>query len=145
MVEELTLPALTPTLASIERLERLITAAPQTEIPPVHHFSDGIYAREIMIPAGTVLTGKMHRTQHINVVSRGDITVWTERGMKRIRAPFTFVSQPGTKRAGYAHEDTVWTTFHSNPDNERDPVRLEEIFIIPSNNELKGTPCLGSP
>ncbi len=132
-----------PTLAQIERLENLIRQGEQVDLPPKHYFSDGIYAREITIPAGTVLTGKMHRTEHINVVSRGCITVWTEGGMKRISAPFTFVSKPGTKRAGYAHEETVWTTFHSNPDNERDLLLLEDALIIPANNQMEGSQCLG--
>ncbi len=134
---------ITPTLAQIERLENLIRQGETIDLPPRHYFSDGIYAREITIPAGTVLTGKMHRTEHINVVSKGKITVWTEDGMKTISAPFTFISSPGTKRAGYAHEDTIWTTFHSNPGNEQDLLRLEEALIIPANNQLEGSPCLG--
>lgn len=134
-----------PTLQQICRLEDLIAAGEQVEIPPTHYFSDGLYAREITIPKGTVLTGKMHRGEHLNIVSKGDITVWTEDGMKRVCAPFTFISKPGTKRVGYAHEETVWTTVHANPENCRNLLRLEEIFIIPANNQLEDFPCHGLP
>jgi quercetin dioxygenase-like cupin family protein len=132
-----------PKLDKILKLEAIIGACEQVEMPPVHYFSEGIYAREITIPKGTVLTGKMHKTEHINVVSKGEITVWTEEGMKRVRAPFTFVSKPGTKRVGYAHEETVWTTFHPNPENGRDLLSLEDALIIPANNQLEGASCLG--
>lgn len=114
----------------------------QLPIETHHHFAPGQYAREIVIPAGTLLTGKKHKTEHLNVVSKGEITVWTEDGMRRIKAPFTFVSKPGTKRVGLAHEETVWITIHAT--SETDLVKLEAELIEPemigSESEVV---CLG--
>lgn len=125
----------TPTPAQIrERLDALeaqMRTYPQVDIPPRHYFAKGLYAREITIPRGTLLTGKIHTTQHINIISRGDITVLTEQGPKRVTAPCTLISPPGTKRLGYAHEETVWTTIHANPDDLTDPDVLESILITP--------------
>ena len=120
-----------PTRAQIEKLEAFMLDAPQLQIDAVHHFSDGIYAREITIPAGTLLTGKVHATEHLNIVSSGSIVVWTEDGMKQVDAPFTMVSRPGTKRVGLAITDTVWTTIHANKSNTRDLAQLEAELIIP--------------
>lgn len=100
-----------------------------------HYFAKGLYAREITIPAGTLLTGKIHLTQHINVISKGDISVLTEEGIKRIKAPATIISPPGTKRVGYTHEETVWTTFHAT--EETDLVKLEEQLIAPSHEAFE--------
>lgn len=113
----------------IEQLEQAMLQMPehQIEIEPTHHFSKGIYAREILIPKGTTLTGKIHRTEHLNIISQGDISVLTEQGIKRIRAPFTMVSLPGTKRVGYAHEDTVWTTIHGTEETDLDKLEAELI------------------
>lgn len=112
-----------------------------------HYFSNGLYCREITIPAGTLLTGKIHLTEHVNIVSKGDISVMTENGIERVKAPATLISKPGTKRVGYAHEETVWTTIHANPSNEQDLVKLEEKLIAPSHEayELakKESLCLG--
>jgi quercetin dioxygenase-like cupin family protein len=124
------------TREAIVRLENEIRQLPQESIEPVHRFSEGVYAREITIPAGCVLTGKVHKTVHLNIISKGDITVWTEEGMKRIKAPFTLVSQPGTKRVGYAHEDTVWTTIHGT--HETDLEKLEQDLIEPEQIEYQG-------
>ena len=109
-----------PTREQIERLEAQMRMMEQLPIEPVHHFADNLYAREILIRAGTILTGKVHSTEHLNIVSAGRIAVWTEDGMKIVAAPCTLISRPGTKRVGFAIEDTVWTTIHANPDNLTD-------------------------
>lgn len=133
------------TFASLDELEAAMFEEPQLDIPVVHWFAAGLYAREITIPPDTLLTGKLHRTQHLNVISKGEITVWTAgEPSRRIRAPFTFVAQPGTRRLGYAHEETVWTTFHAT--TETDLVRLEAELIVPGVNPLLSNPevlCLG--
>jgi hypothetical protein len=118
----------------LTRMEAEMRKLPQIEIATRHYFANGLYAREIVIPKGTILTGKIHRHSHINVISKGDISVLTEEGIKRITAPFTMVSLAGIKRAGYAHEETVWTTFHASV--ETDLERLEADLITPDYDEL---------
>lgn len=117
----------------IDRLEAYMRDMPQREIDTVHRFGGGIYAREITIPAGTLLTGKLHKTEHLNIVSKGRIVVWTEDGMKEVAAPFTMVSRPGSKRVGYALEDTVWTTLHAT--TETDLAKLETDLIAASHDD----------
>ena len=120
---------------NILALERSMLEQPQVEIEPTHYFADGIYAREIVIPAGTLLTGKIHRTRHLNIVSKGKIAVVTEDGQKIIEAPCTFVAEAGTKRVGLALEDTVWTTIHAS--QETDLEKLETELIAPSFEALE--------
>lgn len=100
------------------------------EFPVTHHFAPGLYAREIFIPAGHVIIGKIHRHSHVNTISKGSVIVATEFGTKELKAPMTFVSQPGTKRAVYAYEDTVWTTYH--PTEEVDLEKIEAYVIAPT-------------
>jgi hypothetical protein len=123
----------------IEQLEGVMLQMKeeQIEIEPKHYFAEGLYAREITIPKGTTLTGKIHKFEHLNIISKGDISVMTEAGIKRIQAPATIISQPGTKRVGYAHEDTVWTTIHAT--TERDLVKLEDILVTNSYVALDAT------
>jgi hypothetical protein len=102
-----------PTRVEIERLEAHLREQPQVAIATRHYFAAGLYAREILIPAGVLLTGRVHRQEHLNILSQGEITVWTEEGIRRLKAPYTLVSRPGTKRVGLAHSDTVWTTVHA--------------------------------
>jgi hypothetical protein len=117
--------------AKIDQLENAIRSQlPPVELETIHHFAPGVYARELHISAGVLLTGKIHRTRHLNIVSKGRIAVWSEAtGSTIMEAPAAFVSDPGTRRVGFAYEDTVWTTIH--PTDETDLVKLEELLIEP--------------
>ena len=120
---------------------------PPGEAPVTHHFAAGIYGREMLIPQGTVLTGKIHRAECLNIVSKGKIRVLTEHGLRTVEAPATFVSPPGVKRVGLALEDTVWTCIHPNPEDETDLGALEARLIAPDFDALQAAQqkmeCLG--
>lgn len=105
----------------------------QIEIPVRHYFSQGVYAREITIPAGTVLTGHIHKFEQLNILSAGEMSVLTENGMRRVQAPFTVVSPPGTKRIAFAHTECVWTTIHGT--DETDLEKIEAHFIAQTEQE----------
>jgi len=111
----------------IMALQAALETMPQVEIPPTHYFSKGLYAREIFIPKGTIVVGKIHKHLSLNILSQGDITILTEFGARRVKAPYTVVSPPLTKRVGYAHEDTVWTTVHAT--DETDLEKIEDELI----------------
>src|SRR5258708_6261624 len=106
---------------------------PQVELKVVHYFSEGVYARELHIPAGVILTGEIHKFKNLNILSKGTIQVLTEDGMKEISAPFTVVSPEGTKRIARALTDCVWTTIHGTYDT--DVNAIEKHFIAKSEQE----------
>lgn len=102
---------------SIQSLEAAIQNLPsavQCGFQNIHDFCPGVYARSVFMPANTVLTSKIHKTQHFFVVSKGSCTVVNSHGEREfIEAPHLGVTMPGTKRALHIHEDCVWTTFHA--------------------------------
>ena len=118
-----------PSYNQIRLFEAHLYELPQRELECNHHFFDGYYFRELSIPADTFLTGKTHTTEHWNFLAKGRITVWTEEGMKTLEGPVMVPSQPGCKRVGYTHTDTVWICLHDNPDNERRVEVLEARLI----------------
>lgn len=119
-------------------LEDEISKLPSVDCPLWNHFAPGLYARKILIRKGTVLTGAVHKTEHLCIIS-GDITVTTDDGMKRIVDPHAIISSnPGIKRAGYAHEDTYWTTVHATEETDLDKL-VEEL------TESKASELLGGP
>lgn len=137
---EVAIPAV-PTREQIIALEREMLKLPQEPIEPVHRFAEGLYAREITIPAGCLLTGKVHKAEHLNIISKGTITVWTEDGMKTLSAPCTLVSRPGTKRVGLAHTETVWTTIHATRERDIDTLERELVEEVEPPAQL-GPPLL---
>tara|TARA_R100000458_G_C8277813_1_gene253536 strand:- start:5566 stop:6132 length:567 start_codon:yes stop_codon:yes gene_type:complete len=80
--------------------------------PLVHTFGDGFYMRNISMPKGQLITTGIHKKEHPFFVMKGDVSVLTEDGVHRIKAPYNGITQPGTKRLIYTHEDTVWITVH---------------------------------
>ncbi len=115
-------------------LEAELSKLPQAELPIAHHFAKGVYAREMTMRAGELVIGKIHRLQHLSIISQGDVAVATEFGIRRYRAPFTFVSEPGAKRVIYAHEDTVWTTIHVT--DKTDVNEIEKDIIAPNYDDI---------
>lgn len=97
-----------------------------------HTFSDGIYIREGLIPKNTLIIGKIHKGRTLNFLMKGEITVLTEDGIKRLKAPLQFVSPAGSKKVGFTHEDTIWVNVHAT--QETDLVKIEEEVILPSYN-----------
>jgi len=95
------------------------------------------YAREMLIPKGTLIIGKIHRHQHLNFISKGKVIVFTEFGEKHLEAPCTFISEIGLKRAVYAKEDTLWTTVHLTKfEKESDLDKVEDEVIAPSYEDI---------
>ena len=118
--------------APIYRLEAQLLALPQVEMPVEHHHCAGLYARTMHIPAGTVLTGAVHRHECFFVVRQGLLYVTTDNGVRKLKAGDMFVTPAGTKRAGVAMSECVVTTFHANPTGETDPQALWDLFVVPA-------------
>ena len=85
---------------------------PDKDCPVKHIFAPGAYAREIFLPQGSFVIGKIHKHAHLNFITQGRVRVMTESGPVEMAAPYTFVSEVATKRMVYAVEDTIWTTVH---------------------------------
>lgn len=123
-----------PTRTQVVELERAMRELPPVEMPVTNHFSHGVYGREIFIPAGSVLTGHIHKFTNMNVLLEGDMSVLTEEGMQRVGAGFVVVSPPGTKRAAYAHTDCRWLTIHGTHETEVEVIERE--FVAHSEQEF---------
>jgi hypothetical protein len=95
------------------------------------------YAREMFIPKGTLIIGKIHRHQHLNIISKGKVVVYTEFGEKHLEGPVTFVSEIGLKRSVFAVEDTLWTTIHLTEFvGKEDLSKIEDEVIAPDYEQM---------
>jgi hypothetical protein len=55
--------------------------------PKDEKYGCSTYAREIFLPKGSFVIGKIHRHQHLNFISNGKVKVYTEFGEKHFEAP----------------------------------------------------------
>jgi len=119
-----------------DEIQGLIKEGIATEAvcPLKHHFVKGMYARELFIPQGTLYVGKIHKFSHFRIISQGKVSIFTEEGETLMQAPCTMITPAGTKRVGYAHEDTVITTIHRTDETDLD--KIEEEIIAKDYSEL---------
>lgn len=99
--------------------------------PLVHSFADGMYIREITMPAGQIIISKIHGQTHPYFILKGDVSVLTEEGVKRYKAPYSGITKAGTKRVLYTHEDTVWTTVQRTNETELDKIEKDVMIEEP--------------
>ncbi len=104
--------------------------------PLKHVFTDNQYLRQITMPKGMLFISKLHKTTHPYFVLKGDVSVLTEKGVVRIKSPYSGITKAGTKRVLFTHEETVWTTIHFNPSNTQDLKEIESHVIAKNYREL---------
>jgi len=100
--------------------------------PTQNHFAPGMYVREMFIPAGSMLVGKAHVHEHLNILLSGSMYVRMEDKLHYFKAPCIFKSGVGTKKIGYHPEDTRFATVHVNEDDETDITILEARYALSS-------------
>lgn len=109
------------------------------ECPVTHRFAPGVYVREILMPAGTIIVGKIHKTSHFNEVISGECRVVTPASgdVEHFMAGDIFVSEAGVQKVVCCISDVVWRTIHLNPTNTQDMQELEKICIAEDYQELE--------
>ena len=107
-----------------------INSSQQVQPPTIHRFTPGMYIREIHMDKDSVAISCIHKTTHPFVISKGSVSV-SEDGETWVhyKAPYTGITTPGVQRFLVMHEDTIWTTFHVNPDDQKEVSKLEERYV----------------
>lgn len=102
-----------------------LPATEQREFEVQHTLIDGIYTRTLFIPKGSLLMGKVHLKECVNIVAKGDISVLTETGMGRFQAGHVAVSKPSIQKVGYAHQDTVFINVFRTDETNIEKIEAE--------------------
>ena len=115
------------TMPEILRIEKEILAMPQVILPLEHYQIDGVYVRSLFLPAGTLLTGKIHNFENIAILAQGTIRVSNGTDAYVLTAPHIMVDKPGVKRIGYAETDVTFITVHKTANTEIDDIEKELV------------------
>lgn len=102
----------------------------QVHLEVKHHFSLGIYARELYIPKNSVIVGKLHKYPQLNILVKGHLLLESD---GEVKAPFIVSSPGGVQRTAYALEDSIWITVHGTDETDID--KIEQHFIAQSKEE----------
>lgn len=131
-----------PTREQIERLQAEMAVLPQLEMETEHYFSGGMYCRKAYQPAGVVAVGKVHKKDHFFMCAKGQMIVWSEKGMITMNAGDVLCSKAGTKRVLLAVTDAICINFHKTNKINLDKIEKELLepdatAMFDSANKLK--------
>lgn len=119
----------------IDQAEKLIIekAEPVT-LPLKHRFTEGMYIREIFMPAGTVLTSRIHKTNHPFSIQKGKCNVYDGDDLQVLEAPHLGITEKNTRRLIHVMEDTIWITFHVT--DKTDLSEIEKELLVERENPI---------
>lgn len=134
-ISVLPIPRKITSLDTIRDFEKSLIGLPQVDVPVEHDFGHNIYSRKVTMPAGSIITSKLHMRDHFAVVLRGLVDVWEPNGPKRrLKAGDHFKTRAGTKRILHVIEETEWITFHGT--EQKTPEAVEREIIEPEDHLL---------
>lgn len=99
----------------VDKIEQFITTLPERVWGDLYEEgTPGLYTRQIILPKGTLLTSRIHKTCHPFIVTEGAISVYNTLGNTQdlFTTGYRGITLPGTRRVLYTHEKTTWITFH---------------------------------
>lgn len=98
----------------------------------IHHFSDGLYAKETIIKAGEHLLQHKHTFSHLSVLAQGRVVVTTEEDSVIVDAPACLEIKANTHHGVKALTDCVWFCIHAT--DEKDLSKVDDVLISGSNH-----------
>ena len=129
----------------VETLENAMLASDDVRIakgnsdmfPLKHSFSEGVYIREMFMPQGGLVIGKLYKISHTWFLLSGELEVATDEGNEYYIGPCYVNAPEGTKRVLHAVSDVIFVNVYPNPENIIDTDKLEEILTCSSYKEYK--------
>ena len=93
----------------------------------VHHFSDGLYAKETHISAGQMLLQHKHNYSHFGILAKGKVVIVKEGDIQIVEAPACVDIKAGENHGVKAITDVVWFCVHAT--DEKDSSKVDEVLI----------------
>lgn len=93
----------------------------------VHHFSDGLYAKEMHIPANMMVLKHTHEYSHLSILASGKVAVLKGDDIEIIDGPACLDIKAGLIHGVKAITDCVWFCIHAT--DEKDPSNVDEVLI----------------
>jgi len=129
----------------VESLENAMLASDDPRIakgntdmfPLKHSFSNGVYIREMFMPKGGLVIGKLYKISHTWFLLSGELEIATDEGVEHYVGPCYVNAPEGTKRVLHAIEDSAFVNVYPNPDNITDISELEDILTCPSYEQYE--------
>lgn len=102
-----------------------------------HFFGERLYVRQLEMKRGTMIAGRVHKYDHVFILVKGRLSIWSEEGRKTLTGPCTFECKAGVQRVGYAHDDVLCMTAHGTVNDNRDIDSMWDFLTVKDDEEFK--------
>ena len=92
-----------------------------------HNFSDGLYAKEMILPEGYIAYSHSHTYAHLSILAKGRVIVKTDDYNREYLAPACINIEANTYHQIEALEDVVWFCVHATEETNID--KIDEVLI----------------
>ena len=92
-----------------------------------HHFSDGLYAKEIHVAAGDAILKHTHDFSHLSILAKGKVAVMKGEEIEVIEAPACIEIKAGVTHGVKALTDCVWFCIHAT--DEQDASKVDDVLM----------------
>lgn len=92
-----------------------------------HHFSDGVYAKEMHLPAGGYAKSHKHAYTHLSILAEGNVIVTVDGEDCIYDAPVCIEIQAGKEHEIHAVTNSTWFCIHAT--DVCDPNKVDEVLI----------------
>ena len=92
-----------------------------------HHFSDGLYAKQMRIPKDCRAYSHKHSFSHLSLLATGSVIVTTDDTQTIHHAPACINIKAGVNHEIYALEDATWFCIHAT--QETDEAKVDQVLI----------------
>lgn len=93
-----------------------------TDLGIVHHFSSGVYAKQMHLPKGFRAISHQHKYDHMSILSQGAVEVETDYTKTIYHAPAVIEIKAETNHAITALEDVTWFCIHATEETDADAI-----------------------
>lgn len=119
---------------SLDEIENDLLKRPQLEDSDYslkEYYSGGMYCRQITIPAGALITGRVYKFDHVEIMLSGDITIISDDGSETFYTGNNVIeAKAGKRQAGFSHSETTWLTINSVPEEILPENRLDYTSVL---------------
>lgn len=99
----------------------------EVDLGTQHHFSDGLYAKQMMIPKGYAAGSHAHAYSHLSILAKGRVIVQTDDQRQEFIAPACIEIKAGIHHMIVAIEDSVWFCLHATEETDKD--KIDQVLI----------------
>ena len=99
----------------------------EVDLGTVHHFSDGLYSKQMHLPKGYKAYSHKHTYSHLSILAKGKVVVTTDDSTAMYEAPACINIAGGLNHEITALEDVVWYCIHAT--DETDATKVDQVLI----------------